>query len=274
MTGAIMNTDVVNPHVGLNRRRLLALSATAAAAAAVAPAGFAEDEADVLVGPRVSAIAFDGFVIFDPRPIFALAVELFPDRGDALGNLWRTRQFEYCWLRTLTGRYADFWTVTEQALVYAAAALKLDLTGEKRDQLMQAYLSLKSYPDVLPGLTALRSAGIRLGFISNLTEAMQRAAIASAGLDGFFEQTLSTDRVRAYKPDPRAYQMGMAGFGLPREEIVFAAFGGWDANGAKSFGYRTYWANRLGLPVETLDAKPDAVGQGVAELTRLVLRTK
>lgn len=268
-----MTRAIVTTNIALNRRRVLAASATAVLAASLAPAGFAQDRAGAMAGAPVRAIGFDGFVIFDPRPVFSLAVELFPEQGESLGNLWRTRQFEYCWLRTLTGRYADFWTVTEQALVYAAAALKLDLPAEKRDRLMQAYLSFKAYPDVLPALEALRSAGIRLGFISNLTEAMQKAAIASAGLDGFFEQLLSTDRVRAYKPDPRAYQMGIDGFGLPREEIVFAAFGGWDANGAKSFGYRTYWANRLGLPVEALDAKPDAVGQGVAELARLVMRT-
>ena len=261
-----MNGDIIDTGVGLNRRRLLAGSATALAVAAMATAGPAKAD----VSP-VRAIGCDGFVIFDPRPIFALVVQLFPDKGEALGNLWRTRQFEYCWLRTLTGRYADFWTVTEQSLLYAAAALKLDLTGEKRDQLMQSYLNLRAYPEVLHELKALRAAGIRLGFISNLTEAMQRAAIASAGLDGFFEQMLSTDRVRAYIPDPLAYQMGIDGFKLQREEIVFAAFGGWDANGAKSFGYRTYWANRLGLPVETLDAKPDAVGQGVEELSRFVL---
>lgn len=135
---------------------------------------------------------------------------------------------------------------------------------------MQAFLGMKAHPDVLVGLQSLRAAGIRLGFLSNLTEAMLRAATRSAGLDGFFEQFLSTDRVRAYKPDPRAYAMGLDGFGLPREEIVFAAFGGWDAAGAKSFGYRTFWCNRLGQPVEGLDAAPDAIGGTVGDLVRFV----
>ena len=92
---------------------------------------------------------------------------------------------------------------------------------------MQAYLELKSYPDALPALKSLREAGIRLAFLSNLTPYMLDRAIKSSGLEGIFEPSLSTDRVRVYKPDPRAYQMGIDAFNLRREEILFAAFGGW-----------------------------------------------
>ena len=149
-------------------------------------------------------------------------------------------------------------------------AAKLDLTASKREQLMRAFLELKAYPDVPSGLIALREAGIRLGFLSNMTERMLDAAIESASLNAMFEQVLSTDRVQAYKPDPRAYQMAIDAFALPREEIVFAAFGGWDAAGAKSFGYATFWANRLKLPGEVLEAPPDAIGESLADLVRFV----
>jgi len=90
---------------------------------------------------------------------------------------------------------------------------------------------------------------------------MLDSAIKSSGLEGIFEPSLSTDRVRAYKPDPRAYQMGIDALNLKREEIVFAAFGGWDAVGAKLFGYPTFWVNRLNLPIEELGVAPDAIGQ-------------
>ena len=253
-----------NADPSLSRRRVLQATAAAAVAAALAPPVSADED------EHVAAVAFDGFVIFDPRPVYGEAEELFPGRGKEIADLWRTRQFEYAWLRTLTGRYADFWRVTADALDYATASAGVEPTPAQRDRLMQGFLQMKAYPDVLPGLKALRTAGIRLGFLSNLTERMLESAIASAGLDGLFERLLSTDRVLVYKPDPRAYQMGVDGFGLPREQIVFAAFGGWDANGAKSFGYRTYWANRLKQPVEQLDAKPDAIGTGVSELVQFV----
>ncbi len=226
--------------------------------------------AEAATKPKYRAVAFDGFPIFDPRPIFALAEVLFPGKGAELGNTWRTRQFEYTWLRTLEQRYVDFRRVTEDALVFATKSLKLELTSEARERLMGAYFKLKAWPDVLPALTTLQNAGIRLGFLTNLTTEMLNANITSAGLDGYFEKLLSTDQVREFKPAPRAYQMGVDAFKLPKEEIVFCAFGGWDAAGAKSFGYPTFWVNRLGTPVEELGDPPDGIG-GMAELVKFVL---
>jgi 2-haloacid dehalogenase len=220
--------------------------------------------------PSIKAIAFDAFPIFDPRPIFAHAEALFPDKGADLSNAWRTRQFEYTWLRTVSQRYADFWQVTEDALVFAANMLKLDLTREKRQQLMDAYLELKAWPDVLPALRSLKEAGLQLAFLSNFTPRMLEAAIKSAGLEGLFEHLLSTDQVKTYKPDPQAYQMGLDALRLTREAIVFAPFAGWDAAGAKWFGYPTFWVNRLNLPAEELGVAPDATGGNLADLVNFV----
>jgi 2-haloacid dehalogenase len=218
-------------------------------------------------GPtKIKAIAFDGFPIIDPRPVFARAEEIFPGRGSELSNAWRTRQFEYTWLRTLSGNYADFWQVTEQALVFAAKALQLDMSPAQRIQLMATYLDLKAWPDVAPALKRLKDAGIRMAFLSNFTADMLDAAVTNSGLDGMFEAHLSTDRVKAFKPDPRAYQMGVDAFGMPKEEIAFAAFAGWDAAGAKRFGYPTFWVNRANAPLEELGVAPDGSGTGLQDL--------
>jgi 2-haloacid dehalogenase len=219
---------------------------------------------------RIKAIAFDGFPIFDPRPIFALAEELFPEKGTVFSTAWRTRQFEYTWLRTLSRHYVDFWQVTEEALGYAATSLQLDLTPAKRMQLMHAYLALKPWPEVPAALRSLQEAGIRMAFLSNFTPQMLDAAVQHSGLDGIFEDHLSTDKVHAYKPDPRAYQMGLDAFRLQREEIAFAASAGWDAAGAKWFGYPTFWVNRMHLPVEALGVAPDALGDNLHDLVRFV----
>ena len=194
---------------------------------------------------KIKAIAFDGFPIIDPRPVVARLEELFPGQGRKLGNAWRTRQFEYTWLRTLGGNYADFWQVTEESLVFAAKSLRIDLPADQRDQLMQTYLALKAWPDVSPALKALGDAGIRMAFLSNFTDAMLDAAVKNSGLEGLLEGHLSTDKVRAFKPDPRAYQMGVDAFKLPKEEIAFAAFAGWDVGRRRWFGYPTFWVNRL-----------------------------
>ena len=219
----------------------------------------------------IKAVAFDGFPILDPRPVFALVDQLYPERGAELSNVWRTRQFEYTWLRTMSRRYADFWQVTDDALVFAAKSLKLELTPEKHTRLMDAYLNLRCWPDVPEALRSLKKAGIRLAFLSNLTAKMLDAGIRNSQLDGSFDHVLSTDRVKVYKPDPRAYQMGVDVFGLKPDQILFAAFAGWDAAGAKSFGYRTFWVNRQNQPAEELGVAADATGGNLIDLARYLV---
>jgi 2-haloacid dehalogenase len=249
--------------MSLSRRQLLAITSLTVASGI---AGASQQEARA----PIKAIAFDGFPIFDPRPIFALAENLFPGRGAELSKLWRTKQFEYTWLRTMSGHYRDFQGVIDDALVFACKLLDIELTGVKQSALVEGYLGMTIWPDVLPALSMLKDNGIRLAFLSNFSPAMLDANIRAAGLEGMFEFRLSTDAVRAYKPDPRAYQMGLDAFGLKREEILFAAFAGWDAAGAKLFGYPTFWVNRQKQPREQLDASPDGEGLGMADLVHFL----
>ena len=249
----------------LNRRQFLNLTAAGVAVStfgAMSPAG-----ADK---PKIKALAFDAFPIFDPRPIFALAEQLFPGRGAELSAAWRTRQFEYQWLRALSQQYADFWQVTEEGLVFAAEMLKLELTTDKRRQLMNAYLELKTWPEVPAALQTLKGRGLRLVFLSNATRKILDAGIENAGLEHTFEHVLSTDKIKTYKPDPHAYRMAIDALDLKKKEILFVAFAGWDAAGAKSFGYPTFWVNRMGLPVERLGVTPDGIGKDLNELTSFV----
>ena len=204
--------------------------------------------------------------MFDPRSVSSLVDELFPGKGAELSNIWRTRQFEYAWLRALSQRYADFWQVTSDALIFAAKTLRLDLAEDKRARLLQAHLELKPWPDAVDALRTMKEAGLRLIFLSNFTRQMLQANVANSGMEGMFDQLLSTDAVRTFKPDRRAYQLGIDALGLGRSEIMFVAFAGWDAAGAKSFGYETFWTNRQNIPVEELDSVPDFIGSSLAEL--------
>ena len=135
---------------------------------------------------------------------------------------------------------------------------------------MATYLDLKVWPDVALALTMLKGAGIKMAFLSNFTADMLDAAMRNSGLEGIFEPHLSTDLVKAFKPDPRAYQMGVDAFGVPKEEILFAAFAGWDAAGAKRFGYPTFWVNRANAPLEELGVTPDGTGAGLQDLVAFV----
>ena len=250
--------------MSIDRRNFLKLALASICTSSLS----ASAETQGIAKPPFPAVVFDAFPIFDPRPIFALAEQLFPGKGKELSNAWRTRQFEYQWLSALSEHYTDFWAATENSLVFASQLLQLDLTDEKRARLMQAYLTMKAWPDVPEAVGALKQSGIRLALLSNMTSKMLNANIESAGLQHVFEAVLSTDDVRSYKPDPRAYKMAVEALGLKREEILFVPFAGWDASGAKWFGYPTFWVNRLDMPLERLGIAPDATGRNLSDLTR------
>ncbi|MGZ6126302.1 MAG: haloacid dehalogenase type II [Myxococcales bacterium] len=200
------------------------------------------------------------------RPIAALTDQLFPGKGAELTNLWRVKQFDYQWLSALAGRYQDFQKLTDAALVFAARALKVDLAPRTRERLGHAWLELEGWPDVAPALRSLKEAGLRLAPLANFTPAILESAAANSGLEGVFDHSISTDRARTFKPDPKAYQLGVDAFGLRREQIVFVASAGWDAAGARWFGYPTFWVNRTGALPEELAVHAGGTGSGMSDL--------
>ena len=235
----------------------------------VAPCGSAH--AQGWPPPRFKAVAFDYFVIFNANSVVPAVEKAFPGKGAEFTRAWRAKQFEYGFLRSITDRHADFFKVTEDALVYTAAAMKLELTPEKRKSLLDAYLTLEPWPDAVDALRKLRASGVRVITIANFSPRMLKANAENAGIADLFDELLSTQANGTYKPDPRAYALGMERLGLKKEEILFAAFGGWDAYGAKSFGYTTYWVNRFHLPMEELGIEPDGTSDNLEGLLKLVL---
>ena len=226
---------------------------------------------DAAVRPRFKAVAFDYLVLFDANSVVGAAEQAFPGKGRELSQLWRTRQFEYTWLRSITDSYVDFFAVTEDALVYAANAMKLDLTTDRKQRLLNAYLHLAPWPDTADALRQLRERGIRVIALANFSPKMLQANAENAGLTGLFDGLVSTDMNRTYKPDRRAYQLGMERLHLAKHDILFAAFGGWDAAGAKAFGYPTVWVNRSNQPAEELGIRPDHISSDLSGLLEFVL---
>ncbi len=219
---------------------------------------------------RIKALAFDAFPIFDSRSVFRACETIFPTRGTDLAIAWRSRQFEYQWLRALGAHYQDFWKATRDALYFAAQALHLTLTNEQADTLMSGFLSLQAWPDVPEALAQLKRSGRKLAFLSNATPKILESGIHNSKLDGLFDHVISTDRIKTFKPDPRAYQLGVDVLGMRKEEILFVAFAGWDAAGATWFGYPTFWNNRQGVPAEELGVSSDGAGQSLTDLVRFL----
>jgi 2-haloacid dehalogenase len=252
----------------MNRRTFLQL-ATGSLSLSLLPRGRAASAANPIAG-QIKAVAFDALTTFDPRNVDRVAEELFPSQGAQFANLWRTRQFEYSWLRVITGRFTDFWSITHDALRFTAAALKLELNSSQEQRLLNAYLELQPYSDSAAAFQALHEKGIRLRFLTNFSPNMLQPIVAKAGLAPYVEPHLTTDLAHTYKPDPRAYQLGVDLFSLTKDEILFAAFGSWDAAGAKTFGYPTFWVNRWHVPADQLGTEPDKVGNTLESLVEFV----
>jgi 2-haloacid dehalogenase len=254
-------------YVPVDRRSFIITSATGIAATTLAASPF---NLFLTQTNKVKAIAFDAFAIFDPRPVFALAESIFSDTGKALSKSWCTKQFEYSWLRTAANQYKDFWNITEDALIYAAKENGIVLSDQNKKELMEGYLKLSIWKDVLQALEKLKKSGIRLCFLSNMTENMLDSCIHHAELDNYFECAISTSNAKTYKPNPVAYQLGIDILKLKKEEILFTAFAGWDASGAKWFGYPTFWLNRLSAPNEELNETPDGLGESMNDLVNFI----
>jgi 2-haloacid dehalogenase len=195
----------------------------------------------------------------------ARAEELFPGNGAALSQLWRAKQLEYSWLRTLMGRYENFWKITEDALLFACRTLKLSCDEHQQKQLMQVYLTLPAFPEVKPALEKL--SHLPLSILSNGTPEMLAPLVAANNMAHFFKNIFSVDALRLYKPRQEVYQHAVASLNVPKESIGFVSSNYWDIAGATSFGFRTYWLNRRSAAPDELGVKPTAVFANLAELS-------
>ena len=256
-----------------DRREFMKMvGATAAAAGAVSAASPAAADESAARMKRVKALAFDAYgTLFDVFSVTALCEELFPGKGSAFAQLWRVKQLQYSLMRSLMGRHRDFWGLTEDGLVFAAKNLKLDLTPEKRKRLMESYLSLAAFPDVKPGLEALRKQGVKLAILSNGEPRMLEAAAKSAGIHGLLDKIISVEEVKIFKVSPRVYNLGPERMNVSNAELGFISANSWDINGAASAGLITFWIQRSAVETpEELGFQADRVVKAITDLAPLL----
>ena len=216
----------------------------------------------------IEAVAFDLYgTLLEVASVGRAAAEV-TDEPAALVDLWRQKQLEYTWLRSLMGRYQDFWATTGDALDYSLDRLGIRVDAATRAGLLDAWLSVRVYPEVPDALEALASR--RLAVLSNGNPEMLESGLASAGIRPRFEFVLSVDEVGVYKPHPSVYEMALKAFGLPAEQILFVSSNPWDAAGARTFGFHVAWVNRMGLPFERLGVTPDLIVADLAAVAEAV----
>jgi 2-haloacid dehalogenase len=214
---------------------------------------------------KTRALVFDAYgTLFDVHSVVVRAAGGIPGDLNALSILWRQKQLEYTWLRSLMERYEDFWNVTEAALRAAVTQLKIEASERQLDGLMQAFLSPSAFPDVKPALDALQ--GIPLAILSNGSPRMLESMVRTSGLASCFAEVISVDRVKTYKPSPRVYALAPELLNVPREDILFVSSNSWDVAGAKAFGFRVCWCNRSGGNMDRLGFAADLTVTNLREI--------
>jgi len=218
----------------------------------------------------IRACVFDAYgTLFDVASAAAQAKETLGDRWQPLAELWRAKQLQYTWLRSLMGRHADFWQVTGDALDFAMANLEID-AAPVRERLMGLYLRLLAFPEVKDTLSRLKASGMKLAILSNGEPKMLAAAAGNAGIAGLLDAILSVEEVGVFKPHPSVYRLPVDRFGLSAGEMCFLSSNGWDAYAAKANGYRVLWCNRFGQAPERIPERPDGEIGTLAELPDIV----
>ncbi len=217
--------------------------------------------------PEVRAVVFDAYgTLFDVHSVMAACREVTAD-PEALSLQWRAKQLEYTWLRSLMGRYEDFWEVTRAALRFALKRLKVEASEAQVARLMEAYLSLSPFPEVPETLRGLHPRYL-LAILSNGSPRMLQAAVESSGLTPYLHHVISVDGLRIYKPDPRVYALAPGTLGVPANTVAFVSSNAFDVIGAKAFGFWACWCNRAGTPLDELGFAPDVTVSRLDEIPK------
>jgi 2-haloacid dehalogenase len=192
----------------------------------------------------IQAVVFDAYgTLYDIQSVAAVTEEAFPGYGEIITQIWRIKQLEYTWLRSLMRRYEDLSVITRDSLAYTIRVLGLKHDAAAFERIMDRYLHLDLYPDVLATLGALK--GRKLAILSNGSTAMLNALVRNSGLDRVLDATISIDSRTIFKPAPDAYTLIETTLGVPPAEVLFVSSNPWDACGAKSFGLNVAWIERV-----------------------------
>jgi 2-haloacid dehalogenase len=214
---------------------------------------------------ELDAVVFDAYgTLFDIDALVPQCESLWPGKGRALVDLWRAKQLQYSWLRSLMANYVDFDVITADAMVAACNVLGLSGDAARVGSFLKIFQTLQAFPEVTAVLKALGRR--KRVILSNGSPAMLEATVRNNGLSGDVDLILSADAVKVYKPDPRVYQLVVDKLEIEKERIAFVSSNGWDICGAKRFGFRVYWVNRMGSPMDELGIVPDHVLSSLADL--------
>lgn len=218
---------------------------------------------------NIEACVFDAYgTLFDVAAAAEHCQDELGDQWAPLAQIWRDKQIQYTWLRSLMDEYVPFWQVTQDGLDYALSTLNID-NPDLRERLLNIYLELDAYPEVPDMLSALKGAGLKTAILSNGSPEMLQSAVTNAGIDHVLDDVLSVHSLGVFKPDSRVYQMAVETLSVPKERICFMSSNAWDACAAANFGFRVVWVNRFGQAEERIPGTQEHEIKNLAQLPPL-----
>lgn len=213
----------------------------------------------------IKAVAFDAYgTLYDVHSVMQKCEEIYPEKGAAISQIWRQKQLEYTWLRTLMGKYKDFWSLTGDALQYALEETGLQYNEDILKTILNEYLYLKPYPEAIEALEAFRPR--KLMILSNGSPDMLSKLAAHTGVNEHLDGIISVDSIRMFKPRPEVYNLAVENLGISKNEVLFVSSNSWDVAGSKSFGFLAAWLRRVNKPFDRLEAEPDFIVSSLKEL--------
>lgn len=217
----------------------------------------------------IKAFVFDAYgTLLDVHSAAGKAMDDLGGKAEDISNIWRTKQLEYTWLRSLMGKHCDFWQVTSEALKYALRCHDME-NKQRHDKLMSLYLELTAYKNAIQTVKSLNQLGHTTLILSNGSRYMLDKALQNSGLDDYIDHAISIDDVKIYKPSPVVYKLATDYVNCSPSEIMFVSANAWDVAGANSFGFRVAWINRFKRPPEILPGGPELIIDSLSELEQL-----
>ena len=204
---------------------------------------------------NTKAIVFDAYgTLFDVNSAAEKCKDKIGDQWETFANYWRTTQLEYTWLRSLMKRHKDFWQITEDSLDKSMLTFKIDKS--MRNELLNLYKELSTFPEVKSVLEELKKKSIKLAILSNGTPSLLINLVKNSNLENLFDDVFSIEEVKIYKPDPKVYDIPINKYKVKKEEITFLSANTWDVSGGENYGYNAIWVNRTNKVFDKLDYKP------------------
>ena len=217
---------------------------------------------------NTKAIVFDAYgTLFDVNSAAEKCKDKIGDKWETFSNYWRTTQLEYTWLRSLMKRHKDFWQITEDSLDKSMLIFKIDKS--MRNELLNLYKELSTFPEVKSVLEELKKKSIKLAILSNGTPSLLSNLVKNSNLENLFDDVFSIEEVKIYKPDPKVYDIPINKYKIKKEEITFLSANTWDVSGGGNYGYNAIWVNRTNNVFDKLDYKPKNEVKNLRELLNL-----